>query len=135
MAAAKAAGVNLFKARNNNQVYKARDLTRALAEYFSLKCYFGRVNRGDTQAELKPTLHRIALIYGLWCIDKHLGTFYQGGFTNGTTFADVIRNELLIQCGLFKNDAVSVADAIAPPDWVLNSVIGKSNGKVRIKKP
>lgn len=29
-----------------------------------------------------------------------------------------------------KKNAVAVADALAPPDFILNSVIGKSDGKV-----
>lgn len=70
-------------------------------------------------------------IYGLWCIDKHLATFYAGGFCVGSDFSDVVRSELLKVFGETKNVAVSIADAISPPDFILNSVLGKSDGRVR----
>lgn len=66
----------------------------------------------------------------MWCIDRHLASFYAGGFASGPCFADAIRATLLQACGQFKDAAVSVADALAPPDWVLNSVIAKSDGRL-----
>lgn len=72
------------------------------------------------------------MVYGLWSIDKHLSTFYQGGFCVGPEFADFVRNELLRICDGMKSNAVAIADALAPPDFVLNSIIGKSDGRVNI---
>lgn len=132
MNAAKQDGVNTFKARNEAQVYRARDLSRAYAEYYALRCFTVRLDLPEISAELTPTLRRIQTLYGLWCLDKHMATFYQGNFTSGPAFGEFIRKELLLKCKELKNDAVAVADAIAPPDWVLNSVIGKSDGKVSL---
>ena len=33
-------------------------------------------------------------------------------------------------CTQLKNEAVALVDALAPPDFILNSPIGHSNGKV-----
>lgn len=67
----------------------------------------------------------------MWCIDKHLATFYAGGFCVGSDFSDAVRSELLKEFSETKNVAVSIADAISPPDFILNSVLGKSDGRVR----
>lgn len=130
MDAAKQSGTNTFKARNDAQVYKARDLSRAYAEYYALQCFSVRLCAPESSADLKPVLQRIQTVYGLWCLDKHMATFYQGNFTSGPAFGDYIRSQLLLKCKEMRNDAVAIADSIAPPDWVLNSILGKSDGKV-----
>ncbi|XP_063699485.1 peroxisomal acyl-coenzyme A oxidase 3 isoform X2 [Culicoides brevitarsis] len=127
---AKKNGKNLFKTRNDTQIYKARTLTRALAEYYNLRVFLNRCKRNDVTREMKPVLKQIQLIYGLWSLDKHLATFYIGGFANGAEFGDLVREQLLDLCAKFKDVAVTVADSIAPPDWVLCSVIGKADGKL-----
>lgn len=121
-------GLNKFEARNNAQVFKARDLSRAFSEYYALRSYCQRLQQSDVTTELKPVLHLIYAIYGLWSIEKHLPTFYQGSFAVGNGFAEAVRTELLSACSEFKDSAVSVADSLAPPDFALNSVIGRSDG-------
>lgn len=128
MDAAKSAGVNTFQARNDAQVYRARDLARAFAEYYTLKCFNERIQATDSQ--LRPVLQRVQMLYGLWSIDRHLTHFYHGNFACGPEFADNIRCTLLDLCKEFKDDAVAIADSIAPPDWVLNSILAKADGKV-----
>lgn len=127
-------GQTRFEARNNAQVFRARDLTRAFSEYYALKSFQQRLTLPDVTADLQTILRLIYSLYGLWCIERHLATFYQGGFANGSTkmcsFADVVRSELLRLCGDVKDSAVAVVDALAPPDFALNSVIGKSDGLV-----
>lgn len=54
----------------------------------------------------------------------------QGGYASGPIFADTIRQSLLKHCQDIKDISVSIADALAPPDFALNSVIGKSDGLV-----
>lgn len=123
-------GLNKFEARNNAQVYKARDLSRAFAEFFALKNFQRRISEPDATGRLSSILNLIGLAYGLWSLEKHLPTFYQGCFASGADFADELRSELLKICGEMKGSAVAVADSLAPPDFVLNSVIAKSDGLV-----
>lgn len=75
-------------------------------------------------------LQQIFLLYGLWSIDKHLVTFYLGDFANGPAFGEFVRTNLLKICSELKDSAVPIADSLAPPDWVLNSVLGRSDGRV-----
>lgn len=60
--------------------------------------------------------------------------FYAGGYATGSNLADLVKEGILQMCSQLKSEAVAVADSLAPPDFVLNSVIGKSDGKVCIKK-
>lgn len=48
--------------------------------------------------------------------------------------ADLLRESILVLCEELKPEAVGIADALAPPDFVLNSVLGKADGKVDKKK-
>lgn len=123
-------GKSKFDARNNSQVYRARDLTRTYSEYYALKSFQKRLTLPDVTSTLRPILVLIYQIYGFWCLDRHLATFYQGQFATSQLFGDVVRSELLRRCGEMKDSAVAVVDALAPPDFALNSVIGKSDGLV-----
>lgn len=126
-------GSSRFDARNNAQVYLARDLTRTYSEYYALKSFQKRITLPDVTSTLRPILVLIYQIYGFWCLDKQLATFYQGGFASTTSskpFADTVRSELLRLCGEMKDSSVAVVDALAPPDFALNSIIGKSDGLV-----
>lgn len=122
------AGIHRFEARNNSQVYGARELSLAYAEYFALSRFYERVKRGDITGEYATVLDQVYAVYAMWCIDKHMTTFYIGGFASNSAFADLVRKRLLTQCAQMKDIAVSLADAIAPPDFALNSVIAKSDG-------
>lgn len=122
-----------FDARNNAQVYLARDLTRTYSEYYALKSFQKRLTLPDVTDSLRPILVLIYQIYGFWCLEKQLSTFYQGGFAStksSNSFADIVRSELLRLCGDMKDSSVAVVDALAPPDFALNSIIGKSDGLV-----
>lgn len=130
VAESQANGADYFKAKNDSQVYKARTLSLALAEYYAL-CSFKKKFESEALVDLKPTLFNIFLIYGFWNLDKHLATFYIGGFADGSKFSEVVRASLIKECEAIKDSSVSIADALSPPDYVLNSVIGKSDGKVR----
>lgn len=46
---------------------------------------------------------------------------------------DTIRNNLLQCCSDIKDVSVSIVDALAPPDFALNSVLGKSDGLVSVE--
>ena len=41
-----------------------------------------------------------------------------------------VRNAVVDLCGQLKDDVVSLVDVIAPPDFILRSPIGRSDGQV-----
>jgi len=53
-----------------------------------------------------------------------------GGYVSGSQAPALMQEAILTLCGKLKDDAVSLADAIAPPDFILNSPIGLSDGQV-----
>ena len=131
---AKANGADIFTAKNDSQVYKAKILSIAFAEYNALTSFRQKLESNETSRDLKLVLKQIFLIYGFWNLDKHLADFYIGGFSEGSEFSDMVRNGLIKTCKEIKDSSVSIADALSPPDFVLNSVIGKSDGKVSLTK-
>lgn len=58
-------------------------------------------------------------------------TLYQGDYLRGPECAHLIQDSVLKLCNDLKVDAVSLVDAVAPPDFILNSILGASDGKVK----
>lgn len=83
------------------------------------------------EPEIRNVLLKLFALYALFSLDKyHLGTVYQGGILNGTDLTTLLQESILRLCSELKNDAVSLVDVLAPPDFVLNSVLGASDGQV-----
>ena len=53
-----------------------------------------------------------------------------GGYMQGAAPARLVHEAILSLCRELKDDAVSLVDVIAPPDFILNSPIGTSDGQV-----
>lgn len=123
-------GTDTFVARNNTQVFYARTLSVAYAEHFVLSKFWTFTSSPDVEPALKEVLTKLCSLYGAWSLEKHTTVLYQGGYVKGPQAAEMLREGVLLLCAQLKNNAVSLADAIAPPDFVLNSVIGKSDGKM-----
>ncbi|XP_034667882.1 peroxisomal acyl-coenzyme A oxidase 3 [Drosophila subobscura] len=123
-----AAGGSKFDARNNSQVAGARQLSLAYAEYFALFRYVEHVRRLQVEPAYGKVLRLLYDVYAMSLLEKHMTTFYVGGFADGKDFAAAVRQLLLDSCLQLKDVAVSVADAIAPPDFALNSVIARADG-------
>jgi acyl-CoA oxidase len=85
-----------------------------------------------TDSAEKQALYRLLSLYGANVITKHLGLFYQGGFMQGAVPAELYQAGILNLLNELKSDSIALIDAIAPPDYVLNSALGKSDGEVRM---
>ncbi|XP_014300019.1 peroxisomal acyl-coenzyme A oxidase 3 [Microplitis demolitor] len=130
----KAKGLDSFAARTKAQVYCAASLSRAYGEMIILKYCTIRLDKViktiPSNKSLKIVLNNMMLLYSLSCLEKHLASFYQGGYCTGPQMTDLIRESILNICSELKPEAVAIADALAPPDFVLNSVLGMSDGRV-----
>ena len=68
-------------------------------------------------------------IQWIWDLCLH---YFKGGYISGSNPPQIIREAILRLCYELKDDSVSLADAVAPTDFVLNSPIGQSDGEVMI---
>jgi len=122
-------GKDSFTARNENQVFYANTLSIVFIERQVIERLVKRLSE-NTDLSLKPALDRILFLSALYFLDKHMVLFYQGGYFVGEQPAVLIRETILELCREMKNDSIALIDAIAPPDYVLNSILGDSNGNV-----
>jgi acyl-CoA oxidase len=84
----------------------------------------------NTDASLSPTLARLLHLTALYFLDKHLVMFYQGGYFSNERAVLLIRETLLELCHELKDESMGLVDAMAGPDYALNSPIGASTGDV-----
>ncbi|NXF65593.1 ACOX3 oxidase, partial [Ciccaba nigrolineata] len=127
----KQSGRSDFEAKNNCQVYYCRSLAIAFIEQTVLQRYHDYTHDPNIPSTLQPVLKNLSALYGLWSLSKHLAVLYQGGYASGEQAGRFIQNAILELCYRLKDDAVALVDVFAPPDFILNSPIGKANGEVR----
>lgn len=78
-------------------------------------------------------LSKLLSLYGANLIVKnYLGVLYEGGFIASSKIAagDLYREGILNLLPQIKDEAISLIDAVAPPDFIINSPLGMSDGKV-----
>ncbi|XP_076828187.1 peroxisomal acyl-coenzyme A oxidase 3-like isoform X4 [Brachyhypopomus gauderio] len=130
LAKQKALGLGDFEARNNSQVYYCRTLAIAYIEHSVLQRFHDLTWNEQTPAGLRSVLRKLCALYGLWSLTNHIAILYQGGYFSGKEPADFIQNAILTLCSQLKDDAVALVDVVAPPDFILNSPIGKADGEL-----
>jgi len=123
-------GKDAFSAKNNTQAFFAKTLSLAFIEHFILNNFFSRITIDGLDPWVKAVLLKLCSLYGACSLEKHLATLYQGGYAVGPEPAQLIRDGILDLFSKLKPEAVALIDVLAPPDFVLNSVLGKSDGKV-----
>ncbi|KAJ6668431.1 hypothetical protein lerEdw1_011913 [Lerista edwardsae] len=123
-------GCTDFEAKNNSQVYYCRSLAIAFIEHTVLQRYHDYVHDSSTPASLQMVLKHLCSLYGLWSLNKHMAVLYQGGYVSGEKPARLVQDAILELCSKLKREAVSLVDVIAPPDFILNSPIGRADGEL-----
>nr|XP_018904171.1 PREDICTED: peroxisomal acyl-coenzyme A oxidase 3-like [Bemisia tabaci] len=123
-------GFDSFSVKNHSQVYLARTLSLVYCEHFLLKKILERAESVKADEKLYKILLKVSSLYGAWSLEKHLVTMYQGGYVSGALPATILRDGILDLCSELKDDAVSLADVIAPCDFALNSALGMSDGEL-----
>ncbi|KFP19593.1 Peroxisomal acyl-coenzyme A oxidase 3, partial [Egretta garzetta] len=126
----KQSGRSDFEAKNNCQVYYCRSLAIAFIEQTVLQKYHDYTHDPNIPSTLQPVLKNLSALYGLWSLSKHLAVLYQGGYASGEQAGRFIQDAILELCYRLKDDAVALVDVFAPPDFILNSPIGKASGEL-----
>ncbi|XP_066246335.1 peroxisomal acyl-coenzyme A oxidase 3-like [Euwallacea similis] len=122
-------GESTFSSRNNTQVFYARKLGIAFIEHFLLQKFLDKIGETSNQS-LKAVLLKMFSLYGLFSLEKFTNILYQGGYIAGDAPSILIQDSIIELCLLLKDDAVALVDVIAPPDSLLNSALGASDGQV-----
>uniref|UniRef100_A0A8P0T461 Acyl-coenzyme A oxidase n=1 Tax=Canis lupus familiaris TaxID=9615 RepID=A0A8P0T461_CANLF len=126
----KRSGRNDFEARNNSQVYYCRPLALAFLELTVVRRFHEYTHQPSVPPPLRAILGRLSALYALWTLSQHMALLYQGGYFSGEEAGKMIQNAILTLCSQLKDDAVALVDVIAPPDFVLDSPIGRADGEL-----
>ncbi|XP_053422539.1 peroxisomal acyl-coenzyme A oxidase 3 isoform X2 [Nycticebus coucang] len=126
----KRSGSNDFEARNNCQVYYCRPLALAFLELTVVWRFHEYTHRPGVPPPLRAVLGRLSALYALWALSRHAAVLYQGGYFSGEQAGKVVESAILTLCSQLKDDAVALVDVIAPPDFVLDSPIGRADGEL-----
>uniref|UniRef100_A0A182WDD3 Acyl-coenzyme A oxidase n=1 Tax=Anopheles minimus TaxID=112268 RepID=A0A182WDD3_9DIPT len=123
-----AQGFHKFDVRNNTQIFYAKDLAIVFGErtIFSAFCNF--LERMAPTAE-RAYLTRLAELYGMTLLLKHMATLQSTGYFN-TDALWLVQEAFLRLLPIVNRDAVAMIDSMAPPDFVLNSPLGAADGNV-----
>ncbi|KAM5194440.1 peroxisomal acyl-coenzyme A oxidase 3 isoform 1-T4 [Mantella aurantiaca] len=121
---------NDFDARNNSQVFYCHTLALAFIEHTVLQRFYDHTHDSSTPTSLQPVLRKLCTLYGLWSLSKRMAVLYQGGYFAGELPGKIIQDAMLELCAELKDEAVSLVDAIAPPDFILNSPIARADGEL-----
>lgn len=126
----KRSGSDDFTARNNSQVYYCRSLALAFLELTAVRKFHEHTHQPGVPPPLRAVLQRLSALYGLWSLSQHMALLYRGGYFSGEQAGKIVESAILALCSQLKDDAVALVDVIAPPDFVLDSPIGKADGEL-----
>lgn len=126
----KRSGSSDFEARNNSQVYCCRSLALAFLELTVVRRFHEHTHQPDVPPPLRAVLRRLSALYGLWSLSQHTALLYRGGYFSGEQAGKMLEGAILELCSQLKDDAVALADVIAPPDFILDSPIGRADGEL-----
>ncbi|XP_005408827.1 PREDICTED: peroxisomal acyl-coenzyme A oxidase 3 isoform X3 [Chinchilla lanigera] len=126
----KRSGRSDFEVQNNSQVYHSRTLALAFMELTVVQRFHERAHGPDVPPSLRAVLGRLSALYALWSLSRHMALLYRGGYLSGEQAGQALEDAILDLCAQLKDDAVALVDVIAPPDFVLNSPIGRADGEM-----
>ena len=123
-------GLNDFEAKNESQFFMARTLSLVFIQMTMFERFINYITEGEFKDNEKGVLKDLGLIYALWCLEKHLGHLYQYKILTHQDQVSKIQNTLLKLCKNLVCNAVALVDVLAPPDFILNSILGQSDGNI-----
>ncbi|CAH0555763.1 unnamed protein product [Brassicogethes aeneus] len=118
-----------FWVQSDNQIFYAKDLAVTYIERLFLLKMLNLINNAPDK-KIQEALTDMFFLYALWNIRNHMPVLYQGGFASNRLISMLVKEGILKLLGRIKNNAIALVDAIAPPDFLLNSVLGYSDGQV-----
>lgn len=112
-------------------MFNAINLSIAYGHRAIFNAFFQHVTSVKPSAE-KEVLLRLLSLYGANVIVKnYIGVLYEGGFVQpGVCAGELLQAGILSLLPELKKEAISLVDAIAPPDFIIDSPLGHADGRV-----
>ncbi|EFN80595.1 peroxisomal acyl-coenzyme A oxidase 3 isoform X2 [Harpegnathos saltator] len=127
----KSSGMSDFDVKNNSQTFLARTLSLVYAEHAVLSYFCKNLQDPKWSLNERQVLTDLCSLFGAVLLEKRLGDLYAGGFASPDSNIDNLLREGIIKlCKKLVDNAVALVDVLAPPDFVLNSPLGMSDGEV-----
>ncbi|CAD6194218.1 unnamed protein product [Caenorhabditis auriculariae] len=124
----KKAGKNSFDVRNDIQVHRALTLSISYTEHTIIDWAHQFLDTVEDR-DVREVLRKCVSLYALFVLERHLATLYIAGYATGGEFGEQLRQKLREHVAALKDEALALVDAVAPPDFVLNSALGTADGK------
>eukprot|EP01137_Pigoraptor_chileana_P005692 Opistho-2@49096 len=122
-----ASGKDMFTAWNDSQVFALQAAARAYIDLVMTERFLDGIERCN-DSTLVPALRNLCAVFALWRIESDLFCLRDAEYINSDQ-GQHIRDALLVTCRAAAKDAVCFVDAVAPPDAILFSPIGRSDGE------
>ena len=120
---------SLFVAKTRSQVYYAKILSLVFYELVVLERLCKNVKKESNEYE--RLFRQMGLLYGLWSLEKWSSFLFEANvMRSGSSTLKQIREHILALCGQLKDNSLSLVEVFAPPDWVLRSTLGRSDGNL-----
>jgi len=120
---------SLFVAKTRSQVYYAKILSLVFYELVVLERLLKNFPKPSN--ELESLLTQMGVLYGLWSLEKWSSYLFEANvIKSGSPTLKDIRERILELCAKMKDNSLTLAEVLAPPDWVLRSSLGQSDGKL-----
>uniref|UniRef100_T1J6M7 Acyl-coenzyme A oxidase n=1 Tax=Strigamia maritima TaxID=126957 RepID=T1J6M7_STRMM len=123
-------GFSMIDAFNTTHTYHGKSLAIVFSEFLIIRCYFDVLTTNQPPKDCAPVLLDLGMLYAFWSLERHLIYFCKGNYFPANSGIEAIRNNVSTLCLRIKNESIALVDAIAPPDEILNSVLGSSDGQI-----
>ncbi|KAL6436330.1 hypothetical protein ACFW04_004698 [Cataglyphis niger] len=127
----KSNGMSDFDIKNNSQTFLARTLSLVYGEHAIMMYFIRCLQDPKWKANEREVLTKLCSLFGAVTLEKRLGDLYGGGYaSSNSNIDDFLRKGIVTLCRDLLDNAVALVDVLAPPDFILNSPLGMSDGEV-----
>ncbi|CAF3712651.1 unnamed protein product [Rotaria sordida] len=123
--------LSTFDLKNMTQVYHLRTLSIIYIQHTAIIRFsqFLQLNN-DMDEKCKQILEKLLIVHILKLFEEYIGILFEGNYIKNIDINQWIQIRLLDLCYELRNEILALVDVFAPPDHILNSVLGNYNGQV-----
>ncbi|UJR38051.1 hypothetical protein I4U23_030733 [Adineta vaga] len=123
--------LSAFDLKNTAQVYHLRSLSLIYIQRTAIVRFLHYIeNNEEMDTKCKFVLEKLLIVHTLKFLEENLTLLFEGNYLTNGSISLWIQNRLIDLCHDLRNEAAALVDVFAPPDHILNSVLGVSDGKV-----